>query len=289
MPIHTFRKRRPLSWIVCLGLAASTLILNDATAQEETAESSSQGFVQVEMAMDDESGSGPVVISSSSMFLGDDGGFKMFSSDDFGGGWGASKMNPLALLDNDLVREELDLVGDQLDKFQEAQKEMSAQIAAKAKELTSGNIDPASMGAIAKEIAEMKRSSQQQMEGLLLPHQLERLRQVALQMQMQKRGAAKTILSPEIAEELGIDKAQQKRIREREKELVKEMEDRIAKLKEEMKEKLMSELTTEQKAKLGELSGKTFEYKPASMTDRIRKQIEGRMKKRSSNKEVPDA
>lgn len=135
----------------------------------------------------------------------------------------------------------------------------------------------------------MKRSSQQQMEGLLLPHQLERLRQVALQMQMQKRGAAKTILSPEIAEELGIDKAQQKRIREREKELVKEMEDRIAKLKEEMKEKLMSELTTEQKAKLGELSGKTFEYKPASMTDRIRKQIEGRMKKRSSNKEVPDA
>lgn len=286
MPFKHFQN---LGFLGSAVLATSGLLIGDVTAQEENTESSSQSIVQVEMAVDDDSGAGPIVISSSSMSFGDDGDFKMFSSDGLGRGWGPSKMDPLSLLDNDLVREELDLVGDQLDKFQNAQKELSAQIAAKAKELTSGNIDPASMGAIAQEIAEMKRTGQQQMEGLLLPHQMDRLRQVALQMQMQKRGAAKTILSPDVAKELGIDKAQQKRIRKREKELTKEMEERIAKIKEETKEKLMSELTAEQKAKLAELSGKTFDYKPVSMKDRIRKQIEGRMKKRSSDKDKPGA
>ncbi len=271
MKFKTFRK------MALLGCAASALLGGSVMAQDEGV-----GVVQVEMTSDDGSGSGPIVISSSSMSFADsDGNFQLFSGDGMGAdGFMPSSMNPLSLLDNDEVRADLDLVGDQLDKFKEAQEAVKAQIAAKAKELSSGKLDPASMGAIAREMAQLKRAGQQQMESLLLPHQLDRLKEVALQMQMQKRGPAKTILSPEIAEALGIDSDQKKRILEREKELKKELEEKMTKLKEEMREKLMSELTSEQKTKLETLSGRKFDYKPVSMKDRIRKQIEKRMKRK---------
>jgi len=95
-------------------------------------------------------------------------------------------IDPLSLLDNKDVREELELVGDQLDKFRDAQNEMRELITEKAKSLAGGKLDPSQMGEIAKEIAELKKGSQTKLESLLLPHQLERLKQVALQIQMKK-------------------------------------------------------------------------------------------------------
>jgi predicted transcriptional regulator len=99
-------------------------------------------------------------------------------------------------------------------------------------------------------------------------------------MEMKKRGAANTLLSKEMVEELGIDAAQKKRIEDRQKELKQELADRMAKLKEEIRDKLLSELTSDQKSKLEELSGDKFEYKPTSINDKIRKQIQKRMKSR---------
>ena len=258
------------------GVCCASLFATDAIAQDENT-------IEVQMAVDDESGAGPIVISSSRMaFAGDgEGGestFEVFTGGDMmmGDFMSGGNIDPLSLLNNKDVREELELVGDQLEKYQQAQKDLQDQIREKTKALTSGEIDPASMGMIAKEIGEMQKAGQKQMQAMLLPHQLERLKQVALQMQMQKRGAAKTLLSDQIAEELGIDDAQKKRIEERQKELKKELAERMEKLKLEIREKLLAELTSEQKSKLEKLSGDKFDYKPTSMKERIQKRLEGR-------------
>ena len=260
-----------------------------AVAQDDTP-AASDGVMKIQMAVEDDgSGAGPIVISSSTMSFASDGAdgesnFQFFTGSEITSDWmpsGSGKLDPLSLLNNEDVRAELELVGDQLDKFENAQKELQEKIAEKAKSLASGKIDPAQMGEIAKQIAELRQSRQQKLESMLLPHQLERLKQVALQVQMKKRGAANTLISKEMAEELGIDAAQKKRIEDRQKELKKELADRMAKLKEEMKNKLLAELTSEQKSKLEELSGDSFDYKPTNINDQIQKRIKQRMEQRN--------
>ena len=218
------------------------------------------------------------------MFAGEDGDSKVriFAGSEVAGDWmpggSTGAIDPLSLLDNKDVRAELELVGEQLDKFRDAQKEMREQIAEKAKSLTSGKLDPSQLTDIAKEIAELRTGSQAKLQSMLLPHQLERLKQVALQIQMKKRGAANTLLSEKIAEELGIDDAQKKRIEERQKELKEELAQRMEDLKKEIRGKLLNELTAGQQAKLKELSGDDFDYKPTNLQDQIRQRIESRMK-----------
>jgi len=264
------------------GLQCSTSIAQDESIGEEV--------MEIQMAVDDESGGAPVVISSSRMMFAGDAGeggessFQIFTGDEIGGDWlpggGTAAIDPLSLLGNEGVREELDLVDDQLAKFRDAQKELQEQISDKAKSLAGGKLNPMEMGEIAKEIAELQKGKQAKLESMLLPHQLERLKQVALQIQMKKRGAANTLLSDAVTEELGIDDAQKKRIEEKQKELKKELAERMAKLKEEIRDKLLNELTAEQKTKLKDLSGDDFEYKPTDMRQQIRDRLNSRMKRR---------
>ena len=267
---------------ICFGGFSSAHV----SAQDESP-AVGEEVMEIQMAVDDESGAGPIVISSSRMSFSDDpnGGessFQIFTGGDIGGSWlpggGSGTLDPLSLLSNKDVREELELVGDQLDKFQAAQKSLREQISEKAKSLAGGKLDPSQMGEIAKEIAELQKGSQAKLESMLLPHQLERLRQVALQVQMKRRGAANTLVSDKVAEELGIDAAQKKRIEERQKELTKELAQRMEELKKEIRGKLLDELTSEQKTKLEELSGDNFDYKPNNIQDQIRKRINQRMK-----------
>lgn len=267
---------------VCLGSISSAQLM----AQDESP-AAGEEVMEIQMAVDDESGAGPVVISSSRMMFAGEGeggetDFQIFTGGDIGGDWlpggGSGTIDPLSLLDNKDVREELELVGDQLDEFRDAQKEMREQLMEKAKSLAGGKLDPSQMGDIAKEIAEMKKGSQSKLESMLLPHQLERLQQVALQIQMKKRGAGNTLLSDKIAEALGIDAAQKKRIKAKQKELKKELAQRMEDLKKEIRGKLLDELTSDQKTKLEELSGDDFDYKPTSIHDQIRQKLGGRLK-----------
>ena len=96
---------------------------------------------------------------------------------------------------------------------------------------------------------------------------------------MKKRGAANTLITEKIAEELGIDAAAKKRIENRQEELEEELDRRMEELKKEIRDKLLDELTSEQKRKLEKLSGDNFEYKQNSIHDRIQQQFNRRKSK----------
>lgn len=276
----------------CAGLFGAAILLNTADVNaQETIESSAD----VDLFQTDEGN--PIVISSfseddgsgmqSSMRIvasgGDDGMGRMFLADAFSGGFG---MGPgggdaFSMLSNKSVQEDLELVGDQLDKVNQIRSDFDQELRDQFEKLKSG--DPGAAQDLGQRIMEIQKEKKEKIEGMLLPHQLERLKQVQLQTKMQQRGTAATLGSKEVAEALGIDRDQLKKIKKRAEELKEELAKRTEELKEEIRNKLLEELTSDQKEKLAELQGDKFEYKRQNIGDMIKNRIEGR--RRSSKEE----
>ena len=273
------------------GLCGAAMLLSSATINaQETIESTTD----VEML---ETGEGaPIVISSfqtdfgdgsggSSMRIvasgdGESGMGRMFLADAFSGMGGMGGGDAFSMLSNKSVQEDLELVGDQLDKVNEIRQDFDKELREQFEILKS---DPQAGQDLAERIQEIQQAKKEKIEGMLLPHQLERLKQVQLQTKMQQRGTAATLASKELAEALGIDADQKKRIKKRAKELSEELAKRTAELKEEIRNKLLEELTSDQKAKLEELRGEKFEYKKQNIGDMIKRKIEQQRKSREEN------
>ena len=104
----------------------------------------------------------------------------------------------------------------------------------------------------------LKAQQKAEIEGLLLPQQQKRLKQVKLQMQMQNRGTARTL--DKLAKELNITGDQKKRILKRQKELKKEFQEKLAQLKEDSRKALLNELTADQRKKFKDMVGERYEF-----------------------------
>jgi hypothetical protein len=101
---------------------------------------------------------------------------------------------------------------------------------------------------------ELMQTTQQkietQLDETLLPHQADRLKQLAMQWQLRGPGG---LASEAIAEDLGIDEAQREKLRTKARELEQQ-------LRKKLMEDLLKELTPAQQAKYKELVGEPFEF-----------------------------
>ncbi|MEX2185976.1 MAG: hypothetical protein WD875_04240, partial [Pirellulales bacterium] len=101
---------------------------------------------------------------------------------------------------------------------------------------------------------------------ILLPHQVRRLRQIALQMKLNSTGYGSSagLANGEVADELGLTEAQKKRLKEKEQQLRVEIQRKTQEfykqLREDAREELLSVLTEQQRRKLNELIGDEFEW-----------------------------
>ena len=101
---------------------------------------------------------------------------------------------------------------------------------------------------------------------ILLPHQLRRLSQIALQMKLAQTGygGSQALAGDDVAQELGITDEQKAELREKEQEVQKEVREKTQefykKLQEESREKLLSILTPAQRKKLADMIGEKFEW-----------------------------
>lgn len=108
--------------------------------------------------------------------------------------------------------------------------------------------------------------------GILLPHQVRRLRQIALQMKLASTGygSAGGLTSGEVADELRLTEVQKKQLQEKEAKLREDIQRKTQefyrKLREEAREELLSVLTNEQRRKLDDLTGEQFEWQPVQQT-----------------------
>ena len=252
------------------------------TAQEQFGETgAASGAIVIEATAEDD-GSG--VISNMQIMAVDasdmgEGAFFM-TGDTMGGplpmafGGGDS----FSMLNNPSVQKDLELVEDQIQQIKDVNADFSGRIQDQIGGLRgeNGGFDLARAKELGELVRKLKEQQKVEIDNLLLPHQQDRLQQVALQMQMQTMGAARA-LSSKLAEELGITDEQKDRLKKRQKELQQEMEKKIAKMREDTKKQLLQELTPEQREKLKQLTGAEFEMKSEdfqrrrSLSPRIRR------------------
>jgi Spy/CpxP family protein refolding chaperone len=109
--------------------------------------------------------------------------------------------------------------------------------------------------------------TEKKVQEILLPHQVKRIKQIALQMQLQNAGyGGSGLANGSLASELKITDEQKAQMQEKQKEIIKENQEKTQafykQLQEESREKLLSVLTPEQRKKLDELIGDKFQWQP---------------------------
>jgi Spy/CpxP family protein refolding chaperone len=177
----------------------------------------------------------------------------------FGGGGGL-----IGLLMRDEVQQEIQLVDEQRDKVMKAAEESRDKMRQEMRGMFEEMRDLSDeerrerFGEIRSKMEEMNAGVETQLKKALLPHQLERLKQIDLQVRMQQRGEG-GLSSRTVAEALELSDEQREKLEQRAEEVRKELQEKVRQAQAEAREKMLEVLTPEQKAKLEELMGDTFQ------------------------------
>lgn len=179
----------------------------------------------------------------------------------FGGNGGI-----LGLVTRDEVQQEIQLVDEQREKVmqiaEEARETMRDEMRTMFSEMRDLSEDERRerFGEIRSKMEEMTADIDARLKKSLLPHQYERLKQIDLQTRMRQRGES-GLSSGAIADALELTDAQREKLQQRAEEVREELREKIRQAQAEAREKMMEVLTPEQKAKLDELMGDTFELR----------------------------
>ncbi len=177
------------------------------------------------------------------------------------GGGGFMGGGSMGLLMNEDVRKELEIVEDQEKKLREVGEKMRE----KMREAFSGMRDASSEDRQAMwekartKMREVQTEMQKDVDKILLPHQRDRLKQLALQQSIRYRGMSGALGGDTLSKELGLTEKQKEKLRAKAEEVQKKLQERIAKLRKEAEEDLLDVLTPEQQAKIKKLIGEQFE------------------------------
>lgn len=168
----------------------------------------------------------------------------------------------LGLIWGEQMEKELEIVPDQ----KEALNKLRNDTMAKMRNLYDMSIaDPQErMKKYTEASQALGAETEKKVQEILLPHQIRRIKQIALQMQMQSVGYGGGGLQGQLADDLKITDAQKTQLQDKQKEVQKEMQEKTQafykQLQDESREKLLSVLTPEQREKLKELLGEKFQW-----------------------------
>ncbi len=169
------------------------------------------------------------------------GGGRMGGMSSFGMG------GNLTLLQRADVRKELELLDDQIEEL----KGLSGQLDMRSMFQGVRDLPREEQRAKINELmAQARKKIESKVNDILLPHQVTRLKQLALQFAMQRPGG---VASGTVADELGITEQQREQLREKAQKLQAELQKKL-------QAELVKELTPAQQTKLKELMGKPFTF-----------------------------
>lgn len=175
------------------------------------------------------------------------------------------------------IQKELEVLPEQRDELDKLRTDVNTKVNELYKSLSEG--DPAERQKKYYEASkELGEETEKKVREILLPHQIHRLKQIALQMKLASAGygsAYALTTDEDVAAELEISDEQKTQLRDKEKELQAEIraktQEFFKQLNEESREKLMSVLTPAQRQKLDRLIGDKFEWQtqqPAAAPDK---------------------
>lgn len=178
----------------------------------------------------------------------------------FGGG------GSLRLLFDEDVRKELEVVDEQYEKLRDLARQSMEESRDQFREMFQGLRDLSEeerrekFAEIRQKMEERTKALEEKVSKVLLPHQMDRLKQLELQSRMRRAGTAGALANNELAEKLGITEEQKERMRKAAEDAEKELQEKIAKAREEAREKILGVLTPDQQQKLKSLIGEQYEF-----------------------------
>ena len=177
-----------------------------------------------------------------------------------GGFWGRNGDSLLNLLMNEKVQEELDFVDDQADQVEELQNEFREEMRYMFEDMRDGGGDRQEMFEKMREkMTELNEEFNSKAEELLIDDQLKRLKQ--LQNQSRMRGGIERALENEsFRDELGITDEQMEELREKAEEVRDWAAKEYERVREEAQDKVLSVLSKEQRDKIKEMTGDSFDF-----------------------------
>ena len=177
------------------------------------------------------------------------------------------------LLANESIRRELQLDDDQyagVQKImQESQKRVSEMVRAN---MASGSNN---IGAGLSELMkESRKRAEEAIEEILLPKQLERVRQLAYQVEISQLGLGESLTTGRLGKEIDIHEDQKQHLTDKAAAIEAEARMAIAKIRAAARAKLFAELAPDQRKKAEELLGPHFDYEEPNIAKTLRQRIE---------------
>jgi Spy/CpxP family protein refolding chaperone len=168
----------------------------------------------------------------------------------------------MTLLQDERIRQELDMVEDQNAELQTLRDELTQGM----RELFDGmrDLSPEErrerFDEIREEMDQKRKDIEEKVNNMLLPHQQKRLQQLIFQSQSRRGGALGFAANDNILEKLGVTEEQKNQLREKGEQVRKELDEKIAKLRKEAADDLLSVLSAEQRQKYQDLVGDSFDF-----------------------------
>lgn len=263
-------------FLLCGLSTAISTSFNDLHAQEAAA-------ISIGISSDSNIDAGEMAASTSFSFISPGSSFSIGSPD-------ANPSSPSALfnlLGNDSIRNELGLTEGQYGGVQKimkaSQDRMSKLIRTRMmarKEGQSVQLDGADFQGL---MEENRAQAEDAIEEILLPEQMDRIRQLAYQVEISRTGMGEALVSGRLGKEIGVYDDQKQELAERAAKIEAEAKLAILAIKSQARAKLFKELTPEQRKKAEALLGDYFEYEEPSLGQQISRSLK---KMRSSQEEA---
>src|SRR5256885_1523136 len=116
----------------------------------------------------------------------------------------------------------------------------------------------AKFGEIRTKMESVSADTEKQLDKVLLPHQMERLKQIDLQTKVQSRGAS-ALTSGDVAKALNLSDEQREKLEKRAAEVQQELQTQIKQLQADARKKMLDVLTADQRAQLEKMMGQQFD------------------------------
>ncbi|MFK7768063.1 MAG: hypothetical protein AB8B55_12640 [Mariniblastus sp.] len=175
-------------------------------------------------------------------------------------GWTANEYgttgSTLGLLSNEAIRADLEMVDSQYKELQD----LSAQVQKRAAEQIRG-LDFSNRDNLVSQIQKIRDEASEEVNAVLLPQQLNRLKQIRMQALLQQRGFVEVLTSNPVKSDLEITDQQSDELKEYEKIVQEDLAKEIAKLQEKARDRILSKLNPTQKKQAKEMIGDAFEFK----------------------------
>ncbi|MBM4003077.1 MAG: hypothetical protein FJ295_07270 [Planctomycetes bacterium] len=182
----------------------------------------------------------------------------------FGGGAGGLPPVPadeLGMLAMDQFQSELELVDRQKEQIAQLRQDLNERRRKVMGDMK--NIEPRKVASQFRELeSTLQLETKTRLAEILLPHQVDRLKQLRVQMQVRNRGLS-ALTGPDLSDALGLSDDQKSKLAEKQAEAQKQLREKIEELRKQLQQEVIQEvLTPVQRDKLSKLTGSEFKLKP---------------------------